>query len=181
MTAITWKPGTNTELDTLFDQLREKQYHDHSHRLWENYSKDHFQSVIAYTINFDTNNEPDFCSTISSKDCWPSGVYRILNRTWKPAEREAWLREIRPHVGDVVNSQTDWLKENTNCKLFFISRQTPGWQRFCIRSFDKLNINFKSDKYRYITCDNCEDDVCWQSIIYNGDEKILDNWKRKNG
>jgi hypothetical protein len=44
-----------------------------------------------------------------------------------------------------------------------------------------LNINFKSDKYRYITCDNCEDDVCWQSIIYNGDEKLLDKWKRRNG
>lgn len=179
MKAITWKPGTNLELDTLFDQLREKQHQDRSHRLWKNYARDSFNSVAALTIYFNANNEPELCSSITNKDCWPVDAYRILNRTWKPADRLGWPRGVRQNFGSTIQSQINWLKENTNCKLHFISREKSNWEDWCIESFLKIGHEFKKDNYKYLTCSNECDNSCWQAIIYNGDEELLTQWKRQ--
>ena len=36
MRVETWAPGSNPELDFIFDNLREEQFQDNSHRLHEN-------------------------------------------------------------------------------------------------------------------------------------------------
>jgi len=181
MKTITWVPGTDAIHDELFDQLREQHYNDHSHRLWQNYSRKEFDFIrpVALTIYFDDDNIPEVCSSISERDCWPKGAYRIHNRVWKCNNKKQFLRRVSPSMGYSAKSQIEWLKENTDCKLYFISRQTNNWDEWMIEHFKEYDIHFKTDNYMYLTCPNECDDTCWQRIIYSGDESLLAQWKRK--
>jgi hypothetical protein len=179
MKTTTWAPGTDVALDQLFDDLREQQYQDCSHRLWKNYSKENFNSAVALTICFNDLDEPEMCSSISSRECWPSGAYRILNRLWKHSNKIAYPRVMSNSFGSSAQSQIDWLKSNVDCQLYFISRQTDNWEQWCINNFfDRFNLEFKTDNYKYLTCPNECDDTCWQKIIYNGNKSILSQWKK---
>jgi hypothetical protein len=82
-------------------------------------------------------------------------------------------------MGLTAKSQIEWLKENTDCKLYFISRQTDNWNDWMIEHFKEYGIEFKTDNYMYLTCPNECDDTCWQRIIYSGDTGLLEQWKRK--
>lgn len=180
MKTITWAPGTNSELDNEFDRLRQLQYNNKDHRLWKNYSKDSFDSAIALTICWNDGGEPEMCSSIASRECWPQGAYRILNRLWKHSNKIVFPRVMSPSFGRTAQSQVDWLKENTDYQLYFISRQTDNWEHWCIKNFQKqFNLAFETDNYKYLTCPNECDDTCWQKIIYNGNEQLLTQWKRK--
>ena len=182
MQTITWAPGTNPEYDILFEKLRAEHYADTSHRLWENYSREYFDSglVVALTICFNDNGVPEMCSSISARDCWPTGAYRILNRLWKHSNKIVYPRVMSKSFGLSAESQINWLKQNTDCGLHFISRETSNWEKWVIRNFnDVYNISFQTDNYKYLTCPNECDDTCWQKIIYNGDPALLEQWKRK--
>jgi hypothetical protein len=180
MKVKTWSPDTDLVMDQLFDQLREKQYNDKTHRLWKNYSKENFKHAVALTIVFNKDDVPEVCTSISSRSCWPENVYRIYNRTWKPFNKQKFLRTVTPAMGLAGQDQIAWLK-NKKCDLYFISRETENWQSWMIENFAKdFNINFKSDNYMYLTCPNECDESCWQRIIYNGDENVLKKWKRRN-
>jgi hypothetical protein len=180
METYTWVPGSNYELDSLFEELREQRYNDHSHRYWKNYGKDSFQYAIALTIYFDDDGIPEVCSSISERDCWPTGAYRIHNRVWKCNNKKQFLRKVSPSMGHSANSQIEWLKNNTDYRLYFISRQTDNWNDWMIEHFKEYGIHFKTDNYMYLTCPNECDNTCWQRIIYNGDENLLDLWKRRS-
>ncbi len=180
MIAKTWVPGTDTELDQLFDALREKQYNDQSHRLWQNYSQHMLSFSVACTIVFDDSQTPLVCSTIGSRKIWPAGVYRIFNRTWKPVQRKSYITQVTPGMGLVAQSQIAWLADNTDCKLYFISREKDNWADWMIRDFSTLyGVEFSKDNHKYLTCDNECDCSCWQHIIYNGDHEILTQWKHQ--
>jgi hypothetical protein len=178
----TWAPGSQPELDQLFNDLRETHHNDHSHRLWKNYSLDSFAhaGIVANTIYFDDNDVPELCSSISSRECWPAGAYRILNRAWKANNKKAFIREISDCMGQSVHSQVKWLAEHTHSQLHFVSRQTDHWDEWVIRNFKRqFNLDFATDTYKYLTCPNECDDTCWQRIIYNGNKSLLAEWKRK--
>lgn len=180
MKSITWEPGTDRYLDQLFDHLREEQYQDRSHRLWKNYSKDSFESAVALTIVFN-DSVPEVCASISNRECWPSNAYRIYNRTWKCSNKKSFLRSVTPAMGAAGVDQVQWLKENTDAELYFISRETDNWQDWMIEHFAKdFSLEFKKDNYMYLTCPNECDDSCWQRIIYNGNEELLETWKRRS-
>ena len=180
MRTITWAPGTDLEMDQLFDQLREQQYSDRSHRLWKNYSKDSFDFAVALTICFNDNDEPEMCSSIASRDCWPVNAYRILNRLWKHSNKIKFPRVMSPSFAESAKSQIAWLAQHTNCELYFISRQTDNWEEWVIKNFQEVyGVSFKTDNYKYLTCPNECDDTCWQKIIYNGNEQLLAQWKQK--
>lgn len=182
MQTVTWAPNTNAYLDHLFDQLREQQYQDRSHRLWENYSKNSFDyaGIIAYTICFDDNGVPEMCSSISSRACWPDGAYRILNRLWKHSNKITFPKVMSPSFSESAKSQISWLKDNRNTKLYFISRQTTSWMEWVTKNFKRqFDLDFKIAKNKYLTCPNECDDSCWQNIIYNGQEDLLNLWKSR--
>jgi hypothetical protein len=181
MHTVTWAPGSNPELDQLFDQLRDRQYQDTSHRLYKNYSQENFNFSVALTIHFDSNGNPELCSSIASRECWPAGAYRILNRLWKPNNRIAFPRRMSRSFGNTTASQLEWLRTNVpDYKLSFISRQSNNWQQFVIKEMQEQdNIVWHADLYKYLTCPNECDDTCWQHILYQGDEKILLDWKRR--
>lgn len=181
MSAITWAPGSNPEMDQIFDQLRESQYQDRSHRLWKNYAPDHFSFAVALTIYFGDDNEPELCSSIALRDCWPTETYRILNRLWKVRDirKPGATSRMSPSFGHTALSQVNWLKANTDYNLYFISRETDNWERWVARQFEVYGLEFNMSEYRYLTCPNECDESCWQNIIYNGDEKVLESWRRK--
>jgi hypothetical protein len=82
-------------------------------------------------------------------------------------------------MGYSAKSQIEWLQQNTDCKLYFISRQTGNWQEWMSTHFKDYGIDFKYDNYKYLTCPNECDDTCWQHIVYSGDEQLLNVWKRR--
>jgi hypothetical protein len=180
--AKTWIPGTDQQLDDLFEQLRSEFYQEQSYTLWPNYSKDSFKHCTALTISFD-NKTPIFCSSILGRTAWhqwPENTYRIMNRYWRVGGEHTFLKKISEGSGVMVKSQLEWLKTNTDCKLAFISRQTENWQEFIINSFkNDFDIDFKMDNYSYCTCETPNDDSCWQKIIYIGEPSVLENWKRR--
>ena len=179
MKVVTWAPGTNTEYDQLFESLRKIHHSDTSHRLWKNYSKEAFKDVAALTIYFDEDGIPEVCSSTTQLSCWPKGAYRIHNRVWKANNKKAFLRRVSPSMGYSAASQIDWLTQNTDCRLYFISRQTDNWNNWMIEHFKEYDIEFKTDNYMYLTCPNECDDTCWQRIIYAGDTTLLEQWKRR--
>lgn len=182
MKVITWIPGTNKEMDDLFDSLREKQYQDKTHRLWKNYGRDEFYYNLpeANTVFFDDDGIPELCSSILYRPCWPKKCYRILNRAWKPNNRKKFLKKISDCMGETVKDQINWLKENKDPELIFVSRQTDNWNDWVIENFKtQFNIEFKNDDNKYLTCPNECDDSCWQKIIYIGNPEILKSWKKR--
>lgn len=180
MNVTTWIPGTDKYLDKLFDDLREKRYQDHDNRLWQNYSRKFYDFTIAHTIFFDDNGVPELCASIGSRECWPKNVYRIVNRTWKCNNKKKYLKKISVCMGESVKSQIDWLEKNTDCELYFISRQTNNWDNWVIDSFQKdFQVSFTKTNYKYLTCPCETDSTCWQKIIYNGNPKLLEHWKKK--
>jgi hypothetical protein len=180
METYTWVPGTEPELDKAFDQVREERYQDREHRLWENYSREHFESAVALTIAFNKDGTPEICSSIASRDCWPNNAYRILNRMWKHSNKVAHSLKISTAMVSNVQSQIDWLDQFTDCKLYFISRQTDNWMEWVAGKFkSQYNLDFKIAPHKYLTCPNECDDTCWQRVIYTGDEKLLNEWKSK--
>jgi len=179
MKVITWAPGTNIEYDELFETLRAEHYADTSHRLWKNYAKEAFNDVAALTIYFDDDGVPEVCSSTTQRSCWPAGAYRIHNRVWKANNKKTFLRRVSPSMGHSAASQIEWLKNNTDCQMYFISRQTDNWNDWMIEHFKEYSIEFKTDNYMYLTCPNECDDTCWQRIIYNGNSELLQEWKRR--
>lgn len=180
MNTKTWVPGTDSTLDKLFDDLREDQYQDYSHRLWQNYRSSFYNYSVALTIFFDDEGIPELCSSIASRNCWPKKCYRILNRAWKPNNKKKYLKQISICMGESVRSQIDWLNQNTDCQLYFISRQTDNWDQWVVDNFKKqFQISFTNSNYKYLTCPDEQSESCWQKIIYNGNSKLLDNWKKK--
>jgi len=185
METHTWAPGSNIELDKIFNQAREDNYQnllDIDHRLTENYSKKSFAwaGIVANTIVFNDEGIPEICASIASRDCWPNDAYRILNRTWKATNKQSLMKEISQAMGLATISQIEWLEKNTDCELYFISRQTDNWMTWVSRNYKRqFNLDFKVGKNKYLTCPNECDDSCWQKIIYQGNEQILDQWKRR--
>lgn len=180
MYTITWTPGSDPDLDKIFDEVREQQYQNKDHRLWKNYGRDSFQFAVALTICFNDNDVPEICSSIASRECWPANTYRILNRMWKHSNKVTHSKRISEAMAASVNSQIRWLQDNTECELYFISRQTDNWMSWVSEKFKlQYGLDFKIATNKYLTCPNEFDNSCWQHIIYSGDDTVLTQWKSK--
>jgi hypothetical protein len=180
MTVKIWVPGSEPEFDELFDKLRAKQFEHQEDHLWYNYSESAFLECDALCIAFDDQGNPEFCSSILKRSCWPDNTYRVLNRLWKTIPRIQSIRKgASPGFLNSISAQSQWLKENRTADLIFISRKNNNWQTILLDSLDRYNMPFKTDKYKYLTCSNVNDEDCWQHIIYCGDESKLPQWERK--
>ena len=177
-----WKPGTDSELDQLFEVLRIQQHSDTSHPLYRNYSKDAFKECSALSITFD-NDQPIVVGSILTRNCWPKNAYRIVNRFWKVHEHR--LPHLDRNHGMTVFSKTveahvNYAEQELNAELVFISRQHDTWQGFIKKILaQKLSIEFKYNDNKYLTCENEHDETCWQKILYRGNQDLLTDWKNK--
>jgi hypothetical protein len=174
-----WRSGTDKEFDQLFEHLRLQQFNNKADPLSTNYGQYIFSQSIALSIAFDSDNNPTHCSSIITRDCWPTKIYRILNRMWK-IDRISITKFVSPQICLMVSEQYKWLKENTDCELIFVSRQYSNWRSMLIRDFEKYSeLTFKTNNYKYLTCPNNYDSSCWQNIIYHGNERLLETWNHK--
>jgi hypothetical protein len=181
MHAITWRPGTDTLWDPLFEHLRERNYRNQDHPLWKNYNQDHFYNeCLALTIAFNQYGMPVLCASILNRSCWPSNTYRIINRLWSVSHSEGPIRNLMPEGEHLLRSQINWLKEHTEVELIFISREAPNWQQWTVDQYKhNYNLEFEYDHHRYQVCDNATDESCWQRIVYQGNQNLLEQWSRK--
>lgn len=178
-----WRPGSNIELDSLFETLRQIQYEDSTHSLHLNYAESVFQECEALSITFDNDN-PVCCSSILHKNFWPNKVYRILNRFWKvPQERFGLLNRKSKmlRISNMIKHQLEYSQRVLESELIFISRHEEHWQQFLIDSI-KINTEYrwqKDQNYHYQTCLTPDDNSCWQRIIFYGNSNLLNQWNRK--
>lgn len=175
-----WVPNTDPYLDSLFEELRSKQHSDTSHQLYYNYAKDNFTDVMALSILFE-NDVPMSVGSILARSCWPNKACRILNRFWKVSDqRQKFLSRVTPVVAEMVRAQIEFVFKNTEFELVFMSRQYDNWQKFTVESFRKYyNLDFNFNEHKYLTWTEENQDTSWQRIIYYGNDKLLDNWKKR--
>ena len=139
---------------------------------------------LAFSIAYQTTVDCPFgLSSIYRRDYWESGVYRILNRTWKPLGEydENVTMALNPLWTDMMKSQIEWLQENTNdYRASIISRKHPSINslKHLIKQISKANIgyDFKLYKDRIWVCKNRLNDSCYQDVIYTGEDKAIIQW-----
>jgi hypothetical protein len=96
------------------------------------------------------------------------------------ANQAAPIDRLAEEQGVLLKSQIDWLKENTDVKMTFISRENKYWQQWTVDQYqDHFGLEFKYNKNRYQVCATPDDDSCFQRIIYQGPEELLSNWNHK--
>lgn len=177
-----WQPGTNRRLDQEFDVLRRMHYNDKQQPLWANYNEDAFKECAALSIMYNKNGYPHFCSSILNKVCWPTHAYRILNRMWKVVSHNSILVKLSEEGEVLLKGQIKWLQDNTDYRLHFVSREYDSWRRFSQREWhQRYGLEFKTTEHKYLTCDNTGDNSCWQYILYQGDDSVLENWRKRDG
>ena len=177
-----WVPGTDVELDSLFEQLRVQQHSDTAHPLHKNYTAEAFKECSVLSITFD-NDQPVVVSSILARSCWPKNTYRILNRFWKVHEHRltALDRSAKATVlSETVKAHVDYAENTLKADLVFMSRQYDHWQNLAVYYLkEKTGIEFKYNDYRYLVCDNSQDQTCWQRIAYKGNEQLLTQWQKQ--
>ena len=81
---------------------------------------------------------------------------------------------------DEVYVHDSYAEQELNADLVFISRQHDNWQAFTKRILiQKVDIEFKYNDYKYLTCGNEHDGTCWQKIVYRGNEDLLTQWQKQ--
>ena len=171
-----WLPGSNLELDSKFNILREQQFIS-TDKLAKNYTHEHFSKCEVLSMVEDDCGNILSCSSVLTKQIWPDGVYRIVNRLWKPTERVDFTNKVSAANLLSVSSQIHWLKTNRDTKLYFVSREKTNWTKWAIKILSQQNLHFNTDSRKFLTCEDVNCQACWQTIIYNGDESLLELWR----
>ena len=167
-------------LDSIYDHLREIHYSKKNLKLHSNYSREHNKELSAKSIYWDSNKNPKIICSILQRSCWPTGVFRILNRLWKPDINSGGIKTIDPGFGLLIQHQLEWCLAHGATGVF-ISRSVLGnWRSWAAKHFQKeIQIDFYIPNNLYLTCDNENDKSCWQEILFHGDKTLLNKWKCK--
>jgi hypothetical protein len=167
----------------VFDHYRDLQ-ENAGDKLSENYQLKNFsyKEQEVFTIGY-KDNDPHIFSTIFRRPWWPPGAYRILNRMWKVSRQEHIAKTVDLTFIEMVEKQIDWLKENKDFTVAFMSREHDS--KNTLENFAQ-HLNKLSDNYQFNVFENrvwvCEGSAehCFQDILYTGDKRVLDSWKLKD-
>jgi hypothetical protein len=175
---VTWT--VDPSMDSIYEMLRASHHLNQSHRLSSNYGPEHVKELSAKSIYWDADAGPRIVSSVLARRCWPDGVYRILNRLWKPRMNTGSPFGIDPGFGKMVIDQLSFCRSR-GAKAVFMSRQTDGgWQKWASNGLQEMTgLTFHSSEDLFLTCENEDDDSCWQRILLCGPIESLDLWKRK--
>ena len=161
----------------IFDRYRQIEAVSDS-RLAKNYNKKNFklneQLVLSY-YQKDDSSEPSIFSTVYRKDFWPSGVYRILNRTWQYPRVTRIEKTINDGLYEMILTQLEWCKKQSDFKTAIITRSKNS------QLFKKFQEDLKSKDCEFFYAGKfcvCEGDKsdCLQHILYHGDRGVFDRW-----
>ena len=175
---ITWT--TDSVLDQIYNDLRKKHYLKSGHRLFKNYSEYHIREVSAKSIYWGHSGRPEIVASILQRPCWPDETYRILNRLWKPNMHTNPVFEINEGFTKLIEDQINWCKLR-GAKGMFMSREgDSNWQQWVVSKLsNQTDIEFYIPDEKFLTCNNEEDESCWQKILYHGDTDQTLTWKNK--
>jgi hypothetical protein len=170
---------SDSYLDEVYETLRKQHCAKPEFRLNKNYGQEHVKEVSAKTIYWNDSGEPEIVCSILIRPCWPANTYRILNRLWKVVPLTDPTFAISSGFSKIIQNQISWCTSN-NAVGVFMSRQGPGnWQKWANEILSKqTNINFYLPDNKFLTCDNTQDDSCWQKIIFHGDTTVLNTWSK---
>jgi hypothetical protein len=168
----------NDPLVSVFDKYRHIQENSGT-RLSINYSKGYFapeeQSVFSFYVNEIDSTEPSLFSTICKRDSWPSGVYRILNRTWQYPRVTRVEKTIHEGLYDMVEEQVKWCKQQPDFRAAIITRSRN------VRLFERMrkdllqrDLEFHYGGKVWVCSGSAED--CYQHVLYYGDDEIFKEW-----
>jgi hypothetical protein len=151
---------SNSELQSRFDSAR-LQIAASDHPLAINY-KDRFNEseIVAYSISC-TDDTVYLCGSIARKPYWPAGVYRVLNRLFKPTPKDVFTKRIESFWVDMALQQVEFCKTLPDFRSAIISRKL-GYKKALGRL--KLYIN-----ERGVDCDVWDSDI-WVCNDYNNPE-----------
>lgn len=81
----------------------------------------------------------------------------------------------------LVVDQTKWCMEH-GARSVFMSRQTDGWAKWAVTYFNqKTGLGFDLPQGKFLTCDDEDNDDCWQKILIHGDVSgSLNTWKSRD-
>ena len=94
-----------------------------NHPLADNY-RYNFNSneIVAYSMSYN-EDEVYLCSSVARKSYWPVGVYRVLNRVFKPVPKNVFTKTIQDFWVDQIVQQLDFCKTLPNFKTAIVSRK----------------------------------------------------------
>jgi hypothetical protein len=113
---------SDTALQNRFDSAR-LQIAASDHPLSINY-RDRFNEseIIAYSMSCSTDTVY-LCSSIARKTYWPTGVYRVLNRVFKPLPTDVFTKRIESFWTDMIMQQFNFCKTLPDFRSAIISRK----------------------------------------------------------
>jgi hypothetical protein len=102
---------------------------------------------------------------------------------WKVSRQEHIAKTVDLIFLEMVEKQIDWLKENKDFTVAFMSREHDS--KNTLENFAQ-HLNKLSDNYQFDVFENrvwvCEGpaEQCFQDILYTGDKRVLESWKLKD-
>jgi hypothetical protein len=176
VTTETWKD--NKILQCKFENSLIK-IAQSNHRLSKNYSSGFLRDeIIAYSMSYD-NDQVYLCSTIGTKKTWPVGVYRLINRVFKPNPTGDFTKNIQSFWVDMIHQQLEICKQQQDFQTAIITRQA-GYRNTLNQL--KLHINTPDNKFHLLerpvwVLENFSNPECYQDVLFYGNQIPLKNFK----
>lgn len=142
-----------------------------NHKHSANYSEGfNISQIVAFTNGY-VNNELEMCSSISRNPDWPIGVYRILNRLFKPFVDERFTKTIEPIWVEMISNQIEYCKNNLLDFNTAIITRKIGYKNSLAGLQDKMiekNYTFKLWKDSAWVCSDKKNQGCLQDVMSFG-------------
>lgn len=113
---------TDNALQDRFNSAR-LQIATSSHPLSINYRERFNESeIVAYSMSC-SDDTVYLCSSIARKTYWPVGVYRVLNRVFKPVPKDVFTKRIEEFWTDMIMQQVNFCRTLPDFRSAIISRK----------------------------------------------------------
>jgi hypothetical protein len=130
--------------------------------------------VVAYSMSYD-KDDIYLCSTIGRKEYWPTGVYRIINRVFKPQPKNIVTKNIEHFWADMVLQQIEFCQSLEDFECAIVTRK-QGYTRTLTQLANTVaerGIEFKLYKNAIWVCDDFNNPDCQQNLIYFGNSRKI--------
>lgn len=172
----TWK--SNELLQQKFEESLVKVANS-GHRLSKNYNQDfHRDEIIAYSMSYDQDNIY-LCSTIGIKKTWPPGVFRLINRVFKPNPTNEFTKNIQPFWTEMIRQQLALCQQDPTFRTAIITRKT-GYRNTLTHLKSQIDTShnvFQLYPNSVWVIENFSNPECYQDILYCGNPEPLNLFK----
>ena len=162
-------------LQMTFDLARETIARS-THLLADNYRYNfNPHEILAYSMSYNCD-EVYLCSSVARKPYWPVGVYRVLNRVFKPVPTNVFTKTIQDFWVDHIVQQLDFCKSLPDFKTAIVSRKL-GYKKTLGQLQGYLALrNIESAVWDdpVWVCDDYHNPECQQNILAIGPHTAAD-------